>query len=724
MKRPFRAFATYATNPDGKLVQTVEAFLETLDENPLVREDMRQAIALCVDGSDFRLPKAQAGDEEPIRQLVAEYLSKSDYLIAFVGPASRLHPWIRWEIQWWLTHRDAETLLVALTGGEDVEADPATLFPREIVEAQAHRRIWFDLRGFHRQALRSARSMRPFERELVRMAAYLTHPELSANEFIAHYDVEAARARTRQRLLRAGYSALLSLAVIASVVLLYRAAEYYNQWNAAQLARLSSVADKGDPARITYAAAAFKLAPSPAHFETLSDALQGWLPHAARMDPATRRPVGAVAYLARKRIVVGGGYDGVLHFHDLNTAKLLHTSHVEPRIDSIVVDQAESVLLAGTRKGLFLLDISQLPEVQPSLIAKAFTDEAFYAATAAPNGDFVAGSLSGHLVIMPAKADKRRAWTPRREVRMRDRIGATLGISGVGYAARGEILLVAALNGDFRGYKSGNFEQPLWSRKHSTSIRGLATSIHGSAALIDRNGDVLLIDPTTGATQRQAPRQVQPTQLAKSPGGDVLLDPHQRQARTAVTFSPDGRMVAVGSFDGTVELLDAQTLNLIGRVRKADFARQAAFTPDGEFLIVSGDDGTVDVYRTDSDLEKLRLSGVKLFDVAPRTGWMAVLDRQEQLWLIPAGGNKAEPVALRADASPQAEVKDIRVSGSETNVVGAQSSSVLIRNWRVNARGDSIEAFEARPPGPFEHAGQRCYRSFDRGAKPRPYYRQ
>jgi hypothetical protein len=51
----------------------------------------------------------------------------------------------RWEIQWWLQHREAETLLVPLTGGDDPEADPATLFPPEIVAARAHRRMCFSM---------------------------------------------------------------------------------------------------------------------------------------------------------------------------------------------------------------------------------------------------------------------------------------------------------------------------------------------------------------------------------------------------------------------------------------------------------------------------------------------------------------------------------------------------------------------------------------------------
>src|SRR6266446_2287598 len=290
------------------LVQKVESFLETLDRNKLVREDMRTKIMLCVDGSDFRLPKVASGDEEPIKQLVAEYLSKSDFLIAFVGPDSRTHPWIRWEIQWWLEHREVETLLVALTGGDDPEADPASLFPPEIVSAGAHRRIWFDLRGFHRRARRSARSLRSFDRELVRLAAYLVHPELSANEFIAHYDQEAFFAHRRAQWWRAGYYTLLGLAIIASGLLLVRAAEYYSEWNAAQLARISAVGDKADVTRVAYAAGAFKLAPSPAHYEILADALQGWLPHVARLEQTTKRPIGTVSYLPQKKIVVTGGF--------------------------------------------------------------------------------------------------------------------------------------------------------------------------------------------------------------------------------------------------------------------------------------------------------------------------------------------------------------------------------------------------------------------------------
>jgi hypothetical protein len=136
--RPFRAFASYSTDPDGKLVRHVESFLESLDRNALVREEMRRPIELCVDGSDFKLPRTS--DRAALEELVGSYLALSDHLLVFSGPHAVGHEWMRFELQWWLEHRGAEGILLALTAGDDPRAPAESLFPPEVVEAGLHRR--------------------------------------------------------------------------------------------------------------------------------------------------------------------------------------------------------------------------------------------------------------------------------------------------------------------------------------------------------------------------------------------------------------------------------------------------------------------------------------------------------------------------------------------------------------------------------------------------------
>src|SRR5687767_13090773 len=57
----FDAFASYATDPDRDVVREVESFLESLPQNTLIDSKYRRSLEICVDGSDFTLPRRAAG---------------------------------------------------------------------------------------------------------------------------------------------------------------------------------------------------------------------------------------------------------------------------------------------------------------------------------------------------------------------------------------------------------------------------------------------------------------------------------------------------------------------------------------------------------------------------------------------------------------------------------------------------------------------------------------
>jgi len=63
---------------------------------------------------------------------------------------------------------------------------------------------------------------------------------------------------------------------------------------------------------------------------------------------------------------------------------------------------------------------------------------------------------------------------------------------------------------------------------------------------------------------------------------------------TSVAISPDGRLVAAGSLDNVVRIWDAQTGNLIERLKgHKDSVYSVAFTPDGKGLVSGSLDNTL-----------------------------------------------------------------------------------------------------------------------------------
>jgi WD40 repeat protein len=144
----------------------------------------------------------------------------------------------------------------------------------------------------------------------------------------------------------------------------------------------------------------------------------------------------------------------------------------------------------------------------------------------------------------------------------------------------------------------------------------------------DKPGEVELWDPATGKRIRNAWHAIRDVkdlafspdgkQLAvahagsRTPGGDgavvcLNLGPEQEFARTikcpsgatAVAFSPDGSLLAVGSWIGKVLLVDTASLNVLatlGLHLPGAMIFDAAFSPDSKFLATASKDGTVKIW--------------------------------------------------------------------------------------------------------------------------------
>jgi hypothetical protein len=147
-KKLYSAFLSYATDPDKDLARDVETFLENLNKNKLIESQYRRTLQVCLDGSDFKLPPVpKEANEASIQKLVAAHLEQADYIVLIIGPKSKNHRWINWELDWWLTYREPDTVLVAVSHGDDPVTDRVETFPPQVIGNYIDRRLWFDFRG-------------------------------------------------------------------------------------------------------------------------------------------------------------------------------------------------------------------------------------------------------------------------------------------------------------------------------------------------------------------------------------------------------------------------------------------------------------------------------------------------------------------------------------------------------------------------------------------------
>src|SRR5439155_22325372 len=82
-----------------------------------------------------------------------------------------------------------------------------------------------------------------------------------------------------------------------------------------------------------------------------------------------------------------------------------------------------------------------------------------------------------------------------------------------------------------------------------------------------------------------------------------------------VTWSPDGRFVALGCTDGVIRLLQWETSEEVLQLKgHRDRVLSAAFSPDGRTLASGGVDGTMRLWEMATHKERYRMNHRKSVD--------------------------------------------------------------------------------------------------------------
>jgi hypothetical protein len=234
----YEIFVSYTRDPDYKFARSLTAFLESFHKIPVpvVRGDERgpqlSPIKVCLDGVTFSLPpaglQADAGEgsvtfapsDRSVNPVVESYLAKSRELLVLCSSRTIKSPWVNHEIEWWLAHRDAGSIRLAVTEADYPWSDPASFFPSVIVQHGLHEEICYDLRGFYEKRAREWSKVSDFDSQRVRLAADLNGE--SAGDVLPLWFREQ-RHRQRRRFITVTTSAFVLLAAISFG--LYQAAE-------------------------------------------------------------------------------------------------------------------------------------------------------------------------------------------------------------------------------------------------------------------------------------------------------------------------------------------------------------------------------------------------------------------------------------------------------------------------------------------------------------------
>ena len=234
---PYRydLFISYSTDPDAALTRDVERFLESFHHLKTPKEMALRHLNVCRDGSDFslaRLRERAASKQDAVTALIEGYLKQSEQLLVICSARARDSEWVNLEVRWFLDHRGAESIVLAVSEGVDPGVDAATIFSPVVLAAALNSKPWYDFRAFRGRASRGWQKVKPFEDEKVRLAADLNG--MSAGEVLPVWFREQQRSK-RRRLWASGVA--VALIFVAGAAALYQQTVAHRELGLKQIAR-------------------------------------------------------------------------------------------------------------------------------------------------------------------------------------------------------------------------------------------------------------------------------------------------------------------------------------------------------------------------------------------------------------------------------------------------------------------------------------------------------
>ncbi|NUS23269.1 MAG: hypothetical protein HOV92_03450 [Streptomyces sp.] len=616
----YRAFFSYSGDRDRRWLPHLQRAIERLSrpwyEPPRIR------IFLDSSGGVSIGPRLWA-------KIVAG-LDRSNWLVVMASPEAKESKWVTREIEWWLTNKSAETILLVVTAGQlvwdeqrrDWDPERSTALPACLLGQFNDEPAWKTAAPSHPGS--GADPLPDIDRIALGIASVVRD--------LPEADLRSEGLRDTKRNLRTAkfiavvLGLLLLIATTVSVIAVIARDEATRQRDhaiAQQLISQSSSLATVDPfgARLK-ALAAWRIDPTPeSRLAVLNAAVNpesGLLAHSG--------PVRAVAFSPDGRTIATGGDDGVVRLWDAATQRKIGTPLIghNDGITSLAFGPGGRTLASssfdGTARLWNVTDHQQIGAAFDARVGPTFA---------------VALSPDGRTLLTGGGDDfSIRIW----DVATRRRLGKPLGGPAYGGAA-------LSFSPDGRTFASGiDDDLQLWDTSARTPTgRALARDGHGiSSIAFSTDGKTLAATDLDGSVRLW-------NTTTRAPIGKPLIADHR--GAESVAFSPDNTMLATAYDDGSVQLWDVVRHVPMGApfTGHTSTVWAVAFSPDGSTLASASNDTTVRLW----DVRTQRQTGTALDAsdqwtpvLSPRGRFLAVAgsDSTVRFWDIAAHRRRDDPL--------------------------------------------------------------------------------
>jgi WD40 repeat protein len=160
------------------------------------------------------------------------------------------------------------------------------------------------------------------------------------------------------------------------------------------------------------------------------------------------------------------------------------------------------------------------------------------------------------------------------------------------WSADGERILSASKNGELK----------LWNAANGENLITLRGQSNRQACALSRDGRIIV---SGGGHSQAGDLQLWDAETGK----EIRSFPGNEKAVSSCEFSPDGKRILSGSYDGTIIVREARTGRVVQKITTPDGVARCRYSPDGRFILSGGWDSNLHIWEADTGKEIALLSG-------------------------------------------------------------------------------------------------------------------
>lgn len=318
-----------------------------------------------------------------------------------------------------------------------------------------------------------------------------------------------------------------------------------------------------------------------------------------------RSSIQALAFSADSHTLASGSYDDFIRLWDVNSGqrKKLLTGH-RSKVSSLIFSPDGSTLASGADDGYVLLwDTVNWTQKSSLWHPDDISDIAF-----SPNGSTLAIASTTEVQLwdvvkgIPKKQLTKRPNTP---------LSAAFSPDGQTLACGSQNGTVQFWNIDKQQLATQLPPPPVLRYKswgwHPWSVLSVAFSPDGKMLATVGNTQIYLWECLSDGAEYKA--KINSVRVDRIWCQKAILMGHKQDVAN-IAFSPDGSLIASGSWDNTIKLFNAESgqykTTFIGHTQSV---KSVAFSPDGQTLASGSNDGTARLWDTATGTEKTTLIG-------------------------------------------------------------------------------------------------------------------